>query len=183
MEWSIKWEPTPNPQSLKFRVNQPISDEVFEADSPGKAKRSPLAAKILGFPWAKSVFLSKDFLTVTKEEWVDWDILTEPLLSLIKEHLQEGGKVLLPKPKVSSSAKTDKSDTAQLIKEIIETEVQPAVAMDGGYIDFVSYENKKVYLNLQGACSGCPSSSYTLKEGIEMRLKQSIPEIEEVIAV
>lgn len=114
---------------------------------------------------------------------MDWDILTEPLLSLIREHLEEGGKVLLPEPKASPDAKAEKSDAAQLIKEIIEAEIQPAVAMDGGYIDFVSYENKKVYLNLQGACSGCPSASYTLKEGIETRLKQSIPEIEEVISV
>ena len=183
MKWSVKWEPTPNPQSLKFILNQPIGGENFEANSPQKAGRSPLASKILGFPWAKSVFLGENFLTVTKEEWVDWDILTEPLSSLIKEHLQEGGKVLLPQPKAASEIKTDGSDAVQLIRKIIETEIQPAVAMDGGYIDFVSYENKKVYLNLQGACSGCPSSSYTLKEGIETRLRQSLPEIEEVIPV
>ena len=183
MKYSITFEPTPNPQSLKFVVNQPISKEIFEVNNPEKAKRSPLAAKILGFPWAKSVFLGENFLTVTKEEWVDWDILSDPLLDLIKEHLEKGEKVLLPEVKASAPSDKTSSDTVRLIKEIIETEIQPAVAMDGGYIDFVSYENKKVYLNLQGACSGCPSSSYTLKEGIETRLKQSIPEIEEVVSV
>ena len=86
---------------------------------------------------------------------------------MIKEHLEKGEKVLLPEVKASAPSDKNSSDTVRLIKEIIETEIQPAVAMDGGYIDFVSYENKKVYLNLQGACSGCPSSSYTLKEGIE----------------
>ena len=172
---------------MKFLVDQPICAETFEVNSPQKAKRSPLAAKILGFPWAKSVFLSENFLTVTKEEWVEWDILTEPLAAMIKEHLESGGQVLLPelkKPESSSDQKSDNdSESVRLIKEIIENEIQPAVAMDGGYIGFVSYENGKVYLDLQGACSGCPSSSYTLKEGIETRLKQSLPEIEEVIPI
>ena len=149
-----------------------------------QAKRSPLAGKILGFPWAKSVFLGKDFITVTKEDWVEWDILRDPLASLIQEHLEKGEQVLLPE--VSTAAKTSNekdSSAVQLIKEILKNEIQPAVAMDGGFIDFVSYKDKKVYLNLQGACSGCPSSAFTLKEGIETRLKQSLPEIEEVIAI
>ena len=171
-----------------------LCDEIFEADSPQKAARSPLAAKILGFPWAKSVFMAENFVTVTKEDWVEWELAAEPLADLIKDHFNQGGKALLPQ--TSSSADSPKSEGAtasaatgggnreeRLIRDIIEKEIQPAVAMDGGYIDFVSYENKTVYLNLQGACSGCPSSSYTLKEGIETRLKQSLPEIEEVIAV
>lgn len=184
MEYFVTCEPTPNPESMKFLVDKPICQEIFEVNNPQKAKRSPLAAKILGFPWAKSVFLSENFLTVTKEEWVEWEILTEPLAEMIKEHLESGGQVLLPelKKKESSDQKSD-SESVRLIKEIIENEIQPAVAMDGGHIDFVSYENGKVYLDLQGACSGCPSSSYTLKEGIETRLKQSLPEIQEVIPV
>ena len=95
--------------------------------------------------------------------------------------------MLLPEVKASADSSSKDSgsdnDSVRLIKEIINKEIQPAVAMDGGHIEFVSYENKKVYLDLQGACSGCPSSSYTLKEGIEMRLKQSLPEIEEVIPI
>ena len=187
MEYSVTCESTPNPQSMKFVLDKPIHGENFEVDNLQKAKRSPLASKILGFPWAKSVFLGENFLTITKEEWVDWDILNEPLLNLIKEHLDTGEKVLLPEVKASSDPvdkdKSNDSDSVRLIKEIIEKEIQPAVAMDGGFIEFVSYENKKVYLDLQGACSGCPSSSFTLKEGIETRLKQSLPEIEEVIPV
>ena len=150
-----------------------------------QARRSPLAGKILGFPWAKSVFLGKDFVTVTKEDWVEWDILQDPLAALIQEHFEKGEKALLPKSneETDGPADTDDSPSVRLIKEILQNEIQPAVAMDGGFIDFVSYKDKKVYLNLQGACSGCPSSAFTLKEGIETRLKQSLPEIEEVVAV
>ena len=149
-----------------------------------QAKRSPLAGKILGFPWAKSVFLGKNFVTVTKEDWVEWDILCDPLAALIQEHLEKGEQVLLPELSKEADTSNEKDSSAvQLIKEILQKEIQPAVAMDGGFIDFVSYKDKKVYLNLQGACSGCPSSAFTLKEGIETRLKQSLPEIEEVIAI
>ena len=178
----MTWEATPNPQSLKFVLNRTVSEENLEITSLQLAKRSPLAGKILGFPWAKSVFLGKNFVTVTKEDWVEWDMLREPLSALIREHLETGGKILLPKP-AEKETEDDASSTVKLIKEILQNEIQPAVAMDGGFIDFVSYENKKVYLSLQGACSGCPSSAFTLKEGIEMRLKQSLPEIEEVVAV
>ena len=181
---TITWEPTPNPQSLKFLVDQPISEEILEITSMDQAKRSPLAGKILGFPWAKSVFLGKNFITVTKEDWVEWDILCDPLAALIQEHLEKGEQVLLPEISKEADTPNEKDSSAvQLIKEILQKEIQPAVAMDGGFIDFVSYKDKKVYLNLQGACSGCPSSAFTLKEGIEMRLKQSLPEIEEVIAI
>ena len=181
---TITWETTPNPQSLKFLVGQPISEEILEITSMEQAKRSPLAGKILGFPWAKSVFLGKDFITVTKEDWVEWDILRDPLSALIQEHLEKGEPVLLPEvSKEADKPGTEDSSSVRLIKEILQNEIQPAVAMDGGFIDFVSYKDKKVYLNLQGACSGCPSSAFTLKEGIEMRLKQSLPEIEEVVAI
>ena len=180
---TISWEATPNPQSLKFLVSQPISEEILEITSMEEAKRSPLAGKILGFPWAKSVFLGKNFITVTKEDWVEWDILRDPLAALIQEHLEKGEQVLLPEISKETEISDEKDSAAvKLIKEILKNEIQPAVAMDGGFIDFVSYKDKKVYLNLQGACSGCPSSAFTLKEGIEMRLKQSLPEIEEVIA-
>ena len=181
---TITWEATPNPQSLKFLVDQPISEEILEITHMDQAKRSPLAGKILGFPWAKSVFLGKNFITVTKEDWVEWDILCDPLAALIQEHLEKGEQVLLPElSKEADTSNKKDSSAVQLIKEILQNEIQPAVAMDGGFIDFVSYKDKKVYLNLQGACSGCPSSAFTLKEGIEMRLKQSLPEIEEVIAI
>jgi len=180
--FEIKCETTPNPDSLKFIVSEKISDEILEFKDREGASRSPLAEKILGFPWAKSVFLGQDFVTITKEDWLDWDMISNPLADMIKEHLDQGGKVLLPK---KSDLKKEENETEDVkkIKEILERDIQPAVAMDGGYIEFVSYEDGIVYLSLQGACAGCPSSTMTLKQGIETRLKQFVPEIKEVLEV
>jgi len=178
----IRYETTPNPDSLKFIVSEKISDEILEFKDRQSASRSPLAEKILGFPWAKSVFLGQDFITVTKEDWLDWEIITDPLSDMIKEHLNEGGKVLLPKKESLKKEESDSEDVKK-IKELLEKDIQPAVAMDGGYIEFVSYKEGIVYLSLQGACSGCPSATITLKQGIENRLKQFVPEIKEVLEV
>ena len=182
--FEIKYEKTPNPQSLKFILSNKISDEIIEFKDRQSASRSPLALKILGFPWAKSVFLGKDFVTVTKEDWLDWDMICDPLSDLIQEHFNQGEKALLPKKEELKSNQTaEETEDIKKIKEILEKDIQPAVAMDGGYIDFVSYKNGIVYLSLQGACSGCPSSTITLKQGIESRLKQFVSGIKEVVDV
>ena len=187
MPYQVTYEITPNPHSLKFVVNTPICDEILEISDRNQSSRSPLATKILGFPWAKTVFLGENFVTVTKEEWLEWDIVCDPLSDLIKEHLERGEKVLLPKATSAKKEKTslteEDSEDVKKIKEILEKDIQPAVAMDGGYISFVSYKDGIVYLSLQGACSGCPSSTFTLKQGIETRLKQFVPGIKEVIDV
>lgn len=178
----IHYEATPNPDSLKFVLSQKISDEIVEFKDRKSAERSPLALKILGFPWARSVFLGNDFVTVTKEDWLDWEMIQEPLSEMIQEHLQKGEKVLLPKKENLKNVGAETEDVKK-IKEILEKDIQPAVAMDGGYIEFVSYEDGVVYLSLQGACSGCPSSTITLKQGIESRLRQFVPDIKEVTEV
>ncbi len=184
MPFQVTYEMTPNPHSLKFVVNHSICDETLEIRDRRQAKRSPLAEKILGFPWAKAVFLGENFVTVTKEEWLEWDIICDPLSDLIQDHLEKGGKALLPKTdSAGKGAVENDSEEIKKIKEILEKDIQPAVAMDGGFIEFVSYENGIVYLSLQGACSGCPSSAFTLKQGIEERLKQFIPTIKEVVDV
>ena len=185
MAFQVTYEMTPNPHSLKFVVNAPICTESLEIKDRRKAVRSPLAAKILGFPWAKTVFLGENFVTITKEDWLDWDTVCDPLSDLIREHLERGEKVLLPEKETIKKQVAEEKDTETVrkIKEILEKDIQPAVAMDGGFIEFVSYKEGLVYLSLQGACSGCPSSSLTLKQGIETRLKQFIPEIKEVVEV
>ncbi len=189
MSFKLNYEATPNPNSLKFVVNSQISNEGLEISDRTQASRSPLAQKILGFPWAKSVFLGENFITVTKEDWLDWDMVSDPLSELIREHLERGEPILLPKKSPVQKKSLDQvqaqedSEELKKIKEILEKDIQPAVAMDGGYINLVSYENGIVYLDLQGACSGCPSSSLTLKQGIETRLKQFVPEVKEVVAV
>ena len=186
MSFQVTYETTPNPHSLKFVVNSPICKESLEIQDRAQASRSPLAAKILGFPWAKTVFLGENFITVTKEDWLDWDSISDPLSELIKEHLERGEKVLLPKRERAEKTKiTTKGDSEEVkkIKEILEKDIQPAVAMDGGFIEFVSYKDGIVHLKLQGACSGCPSSVYTLKQGIENRLQQFVPGVKEVLDV
>ena len=181
MSFQVSYENTPNPNSLKFIVNSKICDETVEITDRNQAKRSPLALKILGFPWAKSVFLGENFVTVTKEDWLEWDMICDPLSELIQEHFNQGEKALLPKQSSEDLKNQEDSPEVQKIKEILETDIQPAVAMDGGYIEFVSYKKGIVYLSLQGACSGCPSSTLTLKQGIENRLKQFVPGIKEVV--
>ena len=181
MSFKVSYEQTPNPQSLKFVVSEKICDEIVEITDRTQAKRSPLALKILGFPWAKSVFLGEDFVTVTKEDWLEWNMICDPLLELIQDHLNNGEKALLPKQLNQGQENQEDSEDVKKIKEVLETDIQPAVAMDGGYIEFVSYENGIVYLSLQGACAGCPSSTLTLKQGIEHRLKQFVPSVKEVM--
>ena len=182
-DYSVFYEATPNPHSMKFIVTAMIADESVNITSAGEATRSPLAQKILGFPWASGVFIGPHFVTVTKQDWVDWDIIAEPLSELIKEHLQTGGVVLLPAVDTANDEVDGDTPVIRQIKTILRDEIRPAVAMDGGDIAFDRYEGGRLYLQMQGACSGCPSSAITLKEGIEVRMREAIPEIQEVIAV
>lgn len=182
---SVFYEATPNPQTLKFVTTVQIASEAVNMTTAAEAQRSPLAQKILGFPWAAGVFLGPNFVTVTKQEWVDWDVLAEPLSELIREHLLRGEPVLLEGVSTDSNVEDETSDSpiVKQIKKILREEIRPAVAMDGGDISFDRFEEGRVYLHMQGSCAGCPSSMFTLKEGIEVRLKEAIPEIVEVIPV
>ena len=182
----ISVQPTPNPHSMKFILNQNIAEENWETNNVAQAGRSPLAQKILGFPWANRVFIGADFIAINKEDWVEWDTLTEPLSQMIKEHIESGQAVLHPafaEDKKSEKEEEEDSPVVQKIKQILEQDIQPAVAMDGGFIAFAGYENGTVFLKMQGACSGCPSSSVTLKQGIETHLKNKLPEVKEVTAL
>lgn len=183
----ISVEATPNPHSMKFTVNKNIAEENWETEDINKAGRSPLAQKILGFPWASKVFIGPTFITINKEDWVEWEVLTEPLSQMIHEHIKNKQVVLHPpvsKEKQKEAADTgEDSETVQKIKQILEKEIQPAVAMDGGFIAFAGFENGTVFLKMQGACAGCPSSTVTLKQGIETHLKNQISEVQQVVAL
>jgi Fe-S cluster biogenesis protein NfuA len=205
--WNVTFEPTPNPQSLKFLAGAKIAGESVAFRSAGEAQlRSPLARKIFGFPWADGVLIGPDFVTVTKQDWVDWEALAEPLAGLIAEHLERGEPVLFAALAQASPAAPPEasggaggldgaseargssflpSDSAEvrLIKQIIDSEIRPAVALDGGDIAFERFEENVVYLYMRGACSGCPNSAMTLKQGIEARLRNAIPAIREVVAL
>ena len=181
----IIYEATPNPHSMKFIATVPISSEACNFTNSTEAANSPLALKIFGFPWAAGVFIGSNFVTITKQEWVDWDILADPLAELLREHLERGEPIFTTPLTLTPEEDENPSDSpiVQQIKRILRDEIRPAVAMDGGDVSFHKFEDGRVYLEMQGACSGCPSSSYTLKEGIETRLKSSIPEIMEVIGI
>lgn len=185
----VFYETTPNPNSMKFYTTFPIATETANFSQANQSKRSPLASKIFGFPWAKEVFIGSNFVTITKQDWVGWDLLADPLSRLIEEHLELGEPVLLmPEVETAVSAtlnasRQDMSPTVEKILALIDEEIRPAVAMDGGDVRFVKYENQIVYLEMMGSCSGCPSSTMTLKMGIETRMREAVPEILEVVAI
>lgn len=186
--WTVTFEPTPNPNSMKFLAGQPIAPGAAEFRSAQEAaSRSPLARKIFGFPWTDAVYVGPDFVTVTKQDWVDWETLGEPLADLIAEHLERGEAVLLPEaPAAGSNAAAgaaDDSPEVRLIKDVLENEIRPAVALDGGDVLFERFDEGVVYLQMRGACSGCPSSAMTLRDGIEVRLRNAVPSIRAVVAV
>jgi Fe-S cluster biogenesis protein NfuA len=184
---AVIFEATPNPQAMKFVItDRRIAEESVNFPDPASSARSPLARKLFGFPWAAGVFIGPNFITVTKQEWVKWEVLADPLAELIEEHLARGEAILLPAATgdgTDGDADADDSPVVRQIKKILEMEIRPAVAMDGGDITFAKFENGRVYLHMQGSCSGCPSAALTLKEGIEARLKSEIPEITEVVSV
>lgn len=179
---NVNFESTPNPATMKFVFSENITDQTADFPNVESTDRSPLAAKIFGFPWVSAVFLGENFVTITKQDWVQWNVLAKPLSGLLAEHVTSGQPVLLNLVAANNESEND-SVIVKQIKRLLESEIKPVVALDGGDIAFVSYENNILSLKMMGACSGCPSSQATLKDGIEVRMKQAIPEIIEVVAV
>jgi Fe-S cluster biogenesis protein NfuA len=181
----VQFESTPNPATMKFLFSERVTEGTHDFQNAQEAEVSPLAAKIFGFPWTSKVFLGPDFVAVTKQDWVDWDVLAEPLAGLIQEHLERGEPVLLDIDLAQARNDEDPDDPA-IVKEIkraLNREIRPVVAMDGGDVVFAKYDEHVLYLHMKGACAGCPSSSATLKQGIEVRMKELFPEIKEVVSV
>jgi Fe-S cluster biogenesis protein NfuA len=173
-------EQTPNPSSLKFLPGRGVLEQGT-ADFPDieAAGRSPLAQSLFEVDGVTRVFLGGDFITVTKAEDKDWFVLKPSILGVIMEHFTAGKPVLLDAADAGAEEVEDDEVVSQ-IKELLETRVRPAVAMDGGDIVFQGFDEGVVYLHMQGACSGCPSSTATLKHGIENMLRHYIPEVLEV---
>lgn len=179
---SVRPEMTPNPATMKFMFSQRLGDKTQEFNNPQDADVSPLAQKLFGFPWTSSVFVAPEFVTVTKQDWVDWDVLKEPLTGLISEHFAGGEALWLD---VTPTNEEDSDDPPQIraYKEALNREIRPVVALDGGDVIFAKFEDNILFLQMKGACAGCPSSSATLKQGIEVRMKELFPEIQEVRAI
>jgi len=177
----IYTEGTPNPNALKFILDTVIL-ESGSANFPDKksGSSSPLAQKLFELPCVKEVFFGRDFITISKTPESSWDNIYDSLLKVINSHFESGEQILLSSEKtaVKSSNKIE-----QKIHEILDTQIRPAVASDGGDVIFDSYKDGVLKLHLQGSCSHCPSSIMTLKVGIESMLKKVIPEIKEVISV
>tara|TARA_Y100001970_G_scaffold208142_1_gene253632 strand:- start:13 stop:579 length:567 start_codon:yes stop_codon:yes gene_type:complete len=183
----IQTEVTPNPSTLKFLPGRIVMKQgtAFFQNKDGEVN-SPLAKRLFDINGVKGVFLGSDFVTITKSEDSEWQILKPYLLGAIKEHYESGNEVILEiksDEKVEDTSKD--SDIVKQIKELLDTRVRPAVAMDGGDIIYDSFEEGEgiVYLKMQGACSGCPSSTATLKSGIENMLRHYVPEVKEVRSV
>lgn len=178
----IQTETTPNPLTLKFIPGTEVLEKgTAQFNNKDQAKVSPMASAIFNISGVDSVFLGSDFISVTKKEEKSWDSLKTEVLTTIMEQYISGKPVI--NDNVETVKKADSSEDSEIvaqIKEIIETRVRPAVAQDGGDIIFHSFENGIVKLELHGACSGCPSSTVTLKNGIENMLKHYVPEVESV---
>ena len=180
----IQTEATPNPATLKFLPGQTVLD-TGTADFPTAetAEKSPLAKRIFGVSGVTGVFLGTDFVTVTKTDDQEWDVIKAPILGAIMEHFQSGQAAIEGETSTAGGHAEHTGEDGEIvgqIKELLDTRVRPAVAQDGGDIVFHGFDRGIVYLHMQGACAGCPSSTLTLKMGIENLLRHYIPEVLEV---
>ena len=174
---SIYSESTPNPAALKFVANKKLVDFQIEFNSIDECENSPLALRLFNFPFVKSVFIDKNFISITKYDTSSWDDITLTIRNFIKEYLERDNKILTDDyQKVEVIDPDSLDETSKEIVSILDEYIKPSVAADGGNIMFKSYDkaNKSVSVILQGACSGCPSSTITLKNGIENILKKML---------
>jgi Fe-S cluster biogenesis protein NfuA len=180
----IQTEQTPNPATLKFLPGCTVmASGTANFTDPHGAGRSPLAERLFTLPEVNGVFLGGDFITVTKADDSDWFQLKPAVLAAIMEHFTAGLPVVNGTVETEAVSDAEDNEVVSQIKELLETRVRPAVAQDGGDIIFEDFADGIVYLHMQGSCSGCPSSTATLKAGIENMLRHYIPEVVEVRAV
>ena len=182
----IQTEQTPNPDTLKFLPGKKVSEvgpiEFLKND---KNIKVPLASKILSIEGTSMIFFGEDFITVKKEKNLSWEDLKYGIISEINDFYQQGNDVVVKKSENKTSTESTKIETNEIINkinEVLDTKVSPAVAKDGGDIEFQSFENGIVMVKLKGSCSGCPSSVMTLKQGVQNLLCHYIPEVKSVEA-
>ncbi len=193
--YTVYAESTPNPTTMKFVANRVLLAEgLAEYTGMDEAKGSPLAMKLFGFPFVTGVFIQSNFITVMKSDMISWEDVVMELREFIRDYLNGGGAVVTELESGSVMTKEQlaatmvhaeaSSDLEEKIIAILDAEIAPAVAQDGGNITFKGYDNGVVNVVLRGACSGCPSSTVTLKNGIETLLKNRLPgEVTEVVAI
>jgi len=182
----IRLEFTPNPNALKYVLDDHVLLERGSASFMDKAtaESSPLARRLMAIPGVAACMIGSNFVSVTKSDEGDWEVLDLKTREALKEHVASGDKAVsaltLEKP---STPKEGETEIERKIREVLDRDIRPAVAMDGGDVVFEKFEGGVVYLYMQGSCAGCPSSTATLKMGIETRIRQAVPEVQEVVAL
>ena len=181
----IQTEQTPNPQTLKFLPGKVIMTEgTAFYQSIEESKDSPFAKRLFNLDGVEGVFFGSDFITITKSKDLEWEVMKPILLGSIMDHFNSNEATIIDSSNINANnslkENNNDSDIVKQIKELLDTRVRPAVAMDGGDIVYQKFEEGVVYLHMQGACAGCPSSTATLKMGIENMLKHYVPEVIEV---
>lgn len=178
-------EPTPNPNSLKFVLDRyVVQSGPYEFASVGEASASPLAVEIFGITGVEGVFVGRNFVTVRKLDNATWDAIEARAIELIQKAIASGDPLVDESSESGSEAEgSNATGPEKTIRTILDEEIRPAVASDGGDVRFMSYEGGILKLKLVGACSGCPSSSMTLRMGIERRIREDVPELVEVVSV
>ena len=181
----IQTEATPNPATLKFLPGQPVLPEgVLDIPSAEDSDSSPLAARLFTVPGVTGVFLGSDFITVTKSGDAEWQHLKPAILGAIMEHFLSGAPAVVTGAAEAGTAEefydSKDADVVAQIKELLDTRVRPAVANDGGDISFRGFKDGIVFVHMKGACSGCPSSTATLRSGVQNLLRHFVPEVVEV---
>jgi NFU1 iron-sulfur cluster scaffold homolog, mitochondrial len=185
-------EQTPNPEALKYVTNRMLYKGIADfKDADLAAEWSPMAHGLIELPYVKSVYFNNNYVTVTKEFNYEWTDIMLKIKEFVKSYVEQGGEVVREgfaeyAASVEAAASAvqfagEDGEIARKIKDLIDTYVKPAVEGDGGNIEFKAYEKGKVFVQMQGSCSGCPSSSLTLKSGIEGMLKRMVPEVTEVV--
>jgi Fe-S cluster biogenesis protein NfuA len=178
----VQTQNTPNPNSLKFLPSKKVSnDDPFEITDKNKSNNE-LVRNILSINGVTGIFLAEDFLSVNKDEQIKWEDLKHIIISFINDYYASGNEIVIDRNKINST-ETQLSEIEKKIIKILETKIRPTVARDGGDIKFKKYDNGIVTVQLQGSCSGCPSSIITLKRGVQNLLCHYISEIKEVIAI
>ena len=180
----IHTEGTPNPNALKFVLDKELlGKDTYNFPDKTSSKDSPLATKLFELGSVKEVFLGKDFITISKAPETSWDMIYDKLIETINKHFESGEPTINKTTTSENKAVSSDNDIEKKIHEILDNQIRPAVASDGGDVIFNSYKDGILSLHLQGACSTCPSSIMTLKVGIESMLKKQIPELKEVISI
>jgi len=178
----VQIEVTPNPNSLKFLPGKKVSNDIPIEIIDKNESDNELIRNILSINGVTGIFLSDDFLSVNKEDKLEWEDLKHIIISFINDYYSNGNEIIIDKAR-NNSLNKNLSEIEKKIIKILETKVRPAVARDGGDIKFKDFKDGVVTVNLQGSCSGCPSSTMTLKQGVQNLLCHYIPEIKEVIAI